>query len=93
VAALALSLLNPQAYFEMVALVGGIALRFPLPERMLFAIGVAIVSPLWFFGLVFGGRRLAGLFSWTPAQRALDVGVGLLMVTLAVAMISREVGW
>jgi L-lysine exporter family protein LysE/ArgO len=77
----------------MVALVGGIALRFPAPERMLFAIGVALVSPLWFFGLIFGGRRLAKLFSWPPGRKALDVGVGLLMMALAGAIISRELGW
>jgi L-lysine exporter family protein LysE/ArgO len=91
-AAFAFSLLNPQTYLEMLLLVGGIALAFPPAERALFALGVALVSPLWFFGLVFGGRRLADLFARPRALWALDVATGFVMLVLATAIINGQLG-
>jgi L-lysine exporter family protein LysE/ArgO len=91
-AAFAFSLLNPQTYLKMLLLVGGIALAFPPAERALFALGVALVSPLWFFGLVFGGRRLADLFARPRALWALDVATGLVMLVLATAIIHGQLG-
>jgi L-lysine exporter family protein LysE/ArgO len=88
--ALALSFLNPQVYFEMVVLVGGIALQFPQPDRMLFGLGVALVSPLWFFGLAFGGRRFAGVFVRPMALSAFDIGSGLVMLVLAIMIIESK---
>lgn len=90
--ALALSLLNPQVYLEMIVLVGGMALSFPPAERALFAFGVAIVSPLWFFGLVIGGRRLSWLFARPQALAALDGATGLAMLALATAIVVGELG-
>lgn len=83
VVALALSVLNPQVYLEMIGLVGGMALLFPPGERVLFAVGVAFVSPLWFFGLVIGGRRLTRLFARPQALVAFDITTGLAMLALA----------
>jgi arginine exporter protein ArgO len=48
---------------------------------------------LWFFGLVFGGRRLADLFARPRALWALDVATGLLMLVLAVAIINGQLTW
>ena len=90
VAALALSLLNPQVYLEMVVLVGGIALRFPPDERALFAIGVASVSPLWFYGLVVGGRLLSRLLVRPRAAAALDIAAGVAMLALAATIVIDE---
>jgi len=90
IAALALSLLNPQTYLEMVLLVGGIALAFPPDERLVFALGVALVSPVWFFGLAAGGRRFAGLFSRPRAAHALDVATGLVMLAMAGVLINSQ---
>lgn len=89
-AALALSLLNPQVYLEMVVLVGGVALLFQPVDRLTFALGVALVSPIWFFGIALGGRRLAGLFARPRALTALDVGTGLVMLALAATIIRGE---
>ena len=88
--ALALSLLNPQVYLEMIVLVGGMALSFAPAERTLFAFGVAIVSPLWFFGLVIGGRRLSWLFARPQTLAALDGATGLAMLALATAIVLGE---
>jgi len=92
VATVALSLLNPQAYLEMVVLVGGIALTFPPAERVLFALGVAFVSPLWFFGLAVAGQRLSRLFARPQALVALDIITGIAMIALAATLIVDELG-
>ena len=90
VAALALSLLNPQVYLEMVLLVGGFGLQFPMTERIIFAIGVALVSPLWFFGLAAGGRRLSRLLARPAASLAIDVTSSFVMIGLSLAIIGSE---
>jgi L-lysine exporter family protein LysE/ArgO len=90
VVALALSLLNPQVYLEMIVLVGGMALSFPPTERAVFAVGVAIVSPLWFFGLVIGGRHLSRFFARPETLVALDITTSLAMLALAAAIVIGE---
>ena len=92
-AALALSLLNPQVYFEMVAIVGGMALQFEPADRTAFALGVGLISPLWFFGLALGGRRLSQVFRCTRAQCALDAFAGLVMLALATGILAGEMGY
>ena len=89
-AALALSLLNPQTYVEMLMLVGSSAMRFSPGDRVTFSVGVALISPLWFFGLVAGGRRLAFLFIKPRALGALDLIAGLAMLALATTIVIGE---
>jgi L-lysine exporter family protein LysE/ArgO len=89
-AALALSLLNPQVYVEMVALVGAIALQFPPMERILFVIGVGLVSPVWFFGLAVGGRQLSRFLNRPRALLAIDLTTGLVMIGLAASIVIGE---
>ena len=89
-AALALCFLNPQVYFEMVAIVGGVSLHFAPTERTIFALGVGLISPLWFFGLALGGRKLSVLFNCRGAQRALDAATGLAMLGLAMSIFASE---
>jgi L-lysine exporter family protein LysE/ArgO len=93
IAAVVLSLLNPQVYLEMVVLVGGIALQFPREQRIAFAFGVALVSPVWFFGLAVGGRRLAGVLARPITLWALDIVAGLAMLMLGATIINGELGW
>ncbi|MCB1378415.1 MAG: LysE family transporter [Alphaproteobacteria bacterium] len=87
---LALCFLNPQVYLEMVAVVGGMSLQFAPQERSFFALGVGLISPLWFFGLAMGGRKLAAVFRCNRAQCAIDLVAGLAMVALAIAIIAGE---
>jgi L-lysine exporter family protein LysE/ArgO len=90
VAALALSLLNPQVYVEVLVTVGLVSQSFPAEERWLFGLGFAAVSPLWFFGLVLGGRKIAPLFARRKVWRAVDLLTGLAMIGLALAILGRE---
>lgn len=91
-AALALSLLNPQVYVEVLVTVGLVSQSFPAGERWLFGLGFAAVSPLWFFGLAAGGRRVAPLFAGRKVWRAVDLATGFAMIALALAMLGREFG-
>lgn len=85
-AALAISLLNPQVYLEVVVAVGLAGLHYPAGDRWLFGMGVALVSPLWFFGLVLLGRRIAPFASRPSVGIAMDIGAGLAMIGLAAAI-------
>ena len=91
--ALALCFLNPQVYFEMVAIVGGVSLHFDPADRAVFALGVGLISPLWFFGLAFGGRKQSALFNCRGAQCALDALTGAAMLALAATVIAGEMGY
>lgn len=90
--AVAFSLLNPQVYLEMVGVVGSAALRFAEAERAAFALGVMLVSPLWFFGLALAGRRLAALARCRRAAFVLDLVTASLMLGLGAAMALAESG-
>jgi L-lysine exporter family protein LysE/ArgO len=91
-AAFALSFLNPQVYIEMLFLVGGASLQFAPLDRPVFGLGVALVSPLWFFGLACGGRRCARFFVRPLPRVMLDVASGVFMLGLATLIITRELG-
>jgi len=84
--ALVLAFLNPQVYLEMVGVVGGVVIRFAEAERAAFALGVMLVSPLWFFGLALAGRRLSAVLGCRRAAVALDLGMASLMLGLGTSM-------
>lgn len=83
----ALTFFNPHVYLDTVALLGGIAGRFLAAERVWFAGGAMLASAAWFFGLGFGARILAPLFSKPAAWRILDVIIGIVMTTLAIGLL------
>ena len=85
-AAVGLSLLNPQVYVEMVGVVGSVALRFAEADRAIFALGVMLVSPLWFFGLAIGGRRLAAQIGSHRVTRIFDLTTAVIMLVLGTAL-------
>lgn len=90
--ALALSLLNPQVYLEMMAFVGSVAVSYPATARLPFMIGVMLVSPLWFFGLAYGGRRIALRVGCGLAMRVFDAATAVIMIGLAALLILSQYG-
>ena len=54
--------------------------------RWLFGAGAVTASIVWFFGLGFGARRLAGLFARPGTWRVLDVVIAAVMITLGVSL-------
>ena len=89
--AFAVSFANPQVYFEMTVLVGAGTLQFVPAEKILFALGVWLVSPLWFFGLVACGHNFSTFFERPGARKAFDLASGLLMIMIAATMVSNQI--
>ncbi|MGV0991308.1 MAG: L-lysine exporter [Mycobacterium sp.] len=84
---LALTFLNPHVYLDTVVLLGTLANRQG-EGRWLFAAGAAAASVVWFFGLGFGARRLAGVFARPGTWRVLDALIAAIMVALGFSLLS-----
>lgn len=85
--AAAFTYLNPHVYLDTVMLLGSIANTHGTTLRWLFMGGAVTASFLWFFGLGYGARLLAPLFSKPIAWRILDVLIAAVMVAIAVTLI------
>ncbi|MGE2713018.1 L-lysine exporter [Mycolicibacterium litorale] len=77
--------LNPHVYLDTVVLLGALANEHR-DERWLFGIGAITASAVWFVGLSFGARRLAGLFSSPMTWRVLDALIAVTMFVLGVTV-------
>lgn len=82
---LALTLLNPHVYLDTVILLGTLANQQG-EGRWLFGGGAALASTVWFFGLGFGARRVAGLFATATTWRILDAVIAVTMIALGVSL-------
>ena len=82
-----LTFLNPHVYLDTVVLLGTLANRQG-EGRWLFAAGAAAASTVWFFGLGFGARRLAGLFATPATWRVLDGLIAVTMVALGFSLVA-----
>ena len=84
---LTLTFLNPHVYLDTVVLLGTLANRQG-EARWLFAAGAAAASAVWFVGLGFGARRLAGLFATPGTWRVLDAVIAVIMLALGVSLLA-----
>ena len=82
---LALTFLNPHDYLDTVVMLGTLASQQG-DARWRFGAGAAAASLVWFFGLGFGARRLAGLFARPSTWRVLDGVIALTMIGLGVSL-------
>jgi L-lysine exporter family protein LysE/ArgO len=82
---LALTFLNPHVYLDTVVLLGTLANQ-QHGTRWLFGAGAATASAVWFFGLGFGARRLAGLFARPGTWRILDAVIAATMLALGISL-------
>ena len=82
---LALTFLNPHVYLDTVVLLGTLASQQG-DARWRFGAGAAAASLVWFFGLGFGARRLAGLFAKPSTWRVLVGVIALTMIGLGVSL-------
>jgi L-lysine exporter family protein LysE/ArgO len=87
-ATLAFTFLNPHVYLDTVVLLGGIAARHDAEGRLLFWLGGAAASAVFFYGLGFGARLLAPLFARAAAWRVFDIVIGLVMWAIAASLAS-----
>jgi L-lysine exporter family protein LysE/ArgO len=81
----ALTWLNPHVYLDTVVLLGALANEHR-DDRWLFGVGAVTASAVWFTGLGFGARRLAGLFATPMTWRILDALIAATMIVLGVAV-------
>ncbi|MES2821316.1 MAG: LysE/ArgO family amino acid transporter [Pseudomonadota bacterium] len=80
-AALAVTLLNPHVYLDTVLLIGSLGAQQAVPGA--YALGAASASLLWFFALALGAAWLAPWLARPLTWRLLDLGVALMMFTVA----------
>jgi L-lysine exporter family protein LysE/ArgO len=85
----ALTWLNPHVYLDTVILLGSVAATQG-DLRWHFGAGAAVGSLLWFSALATGARLLRPVFARPGAWRALDVGIALVMIVLAVGLLHGQ---
>lgn len=83
----ALTFLNPHVYLDTVLLLGSLANQQGPYLRWIFAAGAVAGSVLWFTGLGYGARALAGVLSSPRTWRWIDASIGVLMVFLAIRLV------
>jgi L-lysine exporter family protein LysE/ArgO len=84
---LMVTFLNPHAYLDTIVLLGSIGSQYPEQERFFFGLGAIIASFIWFFGLCYGARFLAPIFSKHIAWKILDFLIGCIMWWIAITLI------
>jgi len=87
----AFTFLNPHVYLDTVVLVGGYSAQYPDPGRVIFGVGAALASFVWFFSLGYGARLLEPVFRKPMAWRILDSLIFAVMWLLAAMLVSPYV--
>ena len=77
--ALAFSWLNPHAWIDTAVLIGTASMAYSAPNHIVFGLGAAAGSALWFVVLGFGAAALAKQLAHPAVWRAIDVLVALTM--------------
>jgi L-lysine exporter family protein LysE/ArgO len=86
--AILVSVANPAVLLDTIVIIGGMAAQYEiLSDRITFSLGAATASLVWFATLSItafsAGRLVTGKRVW----QALDFAIGLLMLTLAAAIL------
>jgi L-lysine exporter family protein LysE/ArgO len=79
--------LNPHVYLDTLGLVGAVSTQFQGSERLQFGLGAALASFVFFFALGYGARLLAPVMASARAWQRLDIGIALVMWTLAAKLV------
>ncbi len=82
---LALAWLNPHVYLDTVVLLGSLSAQYE--NRIAYALGAMLASFVFFFGLGYGARILDPIFQKPASWRILDLIIGLIMWSIALALI------
>ena len=77
--ALAFSWLNPHAWIDTAVLIGTASMAYAAPDHLVFGLGAAAGSALWFVILGYGAAALAERLAHPAVWRAIDALVALTM--------------
>ena len=82
--ACSVSLLNPQALFDIVGVIGTSALKYSGHELILFTTSCITVSWLWFFGLMYVGSRIKSFGNQTTIMTIFNKSSAVFIFAMAV---------
>ncbi len=85
--AVALTWLNPHVYLDTVLMLGSVANQHGPVGRWQFATGAVTASLVWFTGLGLGARALAPRLASPRLWQAIDVVVGITMLSIAAMLL------
>ncbi len=83
---LAITWLNPHVYLDTVVLMGTVSAQFA-NQKLEFLAGGITASFLFFFALGYGASILGPLFQKPVAWKILDIGIGLVMWSIAYGLV------
>ena len=82
-AGLAFTYLNPHVYVDTLLLIGGASSRYVGDERLMFGIGAATASFVFFFSLGYGAKQLSPILNNPESWRIIDLFIAGVMFTVA----------
>jgi|TARA_B110000438_G_scaffold93930_1_gene93361 L-lysine exporter family protein LysE/ArgO len=82
-AGLAFTYLNPHVYVDTLFLIGGASSSYVGDEKLMFGIGAATASFVFFFSLGYGAQRLSPILNNPESWKLIDLFIAGVMFTVA----------
>ena len=82
-AGLAFTYLNPHVYVDTLFLIGGASSGYVGDEKLMFGIGAATASFVFFFSLGYGAKRLSPILNNPESWKIIDLFIACVMFTVA----------
>ena len=82
-AGLAFTYLNPHVYVDTLLLIGGASSSYAGDEKLMFGIGAATASFVFFFSLGYGAKRLSPILNNPESWKIIDLFIAGVMFTVA----------
>ena len=86
-AGLAFTYLNPHVYVDTLLLIGGASSNYAGDEKLMFGIGAATASFVFFFSLGYGAKRLSPILNNPESWKIIDLFIAGVMFTVAVILL------
>jgi L-lysine exporter family protein LysE/ArgO len=74
-------------YLDTLVFIGGIGAQYGSEDQLSFAVGAVSASWVWFLALGYYARLLRPTFENPKAWTVLDIGIGLLMWSIALTLL------
>ena len=82
-AGLAFTYLNPHVYVDTLLLIGGASSSYVGDEKLMFGVGAAAASFVFFFSLGYGAKRLSPILNNPESWKIIDLFIAGIMFTVA----------